>query len=330
MPKVSIIVPVYKAEQYLHRCVNSILSQSFTDWECILVDDGSPDKSGAICDEYVAKDSRIQVIHKENGGVGSARNAGLDKAIGEWIWFVDSDDWIEQNSLKTIYDILTKTKVDICFFEFNPISTYNINKSFSFSSFIGEHQKTAIYYSKPECAKAIVNLEMCGGFGWTWNKWFKKSIIDKYILRFDQRFSLQEDHLFTFSYIMHVESILITSYVPYNYLISNGSLLRRKHPYIATKQQIDAIYDARCTICKYYEIFDSDYIKWFKSDYASRLVSNLTIIKESGLSNLKCLLEISYTKHFIDSNDVDSTRIKKFRMIKWLPNQLLLFVLKLV
>ena len=80
MPKVSIIVPVYKEEQYLHRCIDSILSQYFTDWELILVDDGSPDRSGTICDEYAQKDARIQVIHKVNGGVSNARQSGMDIA----------------------------------------------------------------------------------------------------------------------------------------------------------------------------------------------------------------------------------------------------------
>lgn len=94
MPTLSIIVPVYKVEPYLHRCVDSILAQTFTDFELILVDDGSPDNCGAICDEYAAKDSRILVIHKENGGLSDARNAGLDIAKGEYIGFVDSDDYI--------------------------------------------------------------------------------------------------------------------------------------------------------------------------------------------------------------------------------------------
>ena len=83
MPKISIIVPVYKAEKYLNRCVDSILAQTFTDWELLLIDDGSPDRSGEICDEYAKKDSRIRVIHKENGGVSSARQRGLDESIGE-------------------------------------------------------------------------------------------------------------------------------------------------------------------------------------------------------------------------------------------------------
>ena len=90
-PKISVIVPVYKVEEYLHRCVDSILSQSFTDFELILVDDGSPDNCGKICDEYAQKDSRVKVFHKPNGGVSSARNYGLDNAKGEWIAFVDSE-----------------------------------------------------------------------------------------------------------------------------------------------------------------------------------------------------------------------------------------------
>ena len=89
MPEVSVIVPVYKVEAYLRRCVDSILAQTFTDFELILVDDGSPDNCGAICDEYAEKDNRVRVIHKENGGVSSARNAGLDAAAGNYICFVE-------------------------------------------------------------------------------------------------------------------------------------------------------------------------------------------------------------------------------------------------
>ena len=88
---VSIIVPVYNTEKFLHRCIDSILAQTYTDFELLLIDDGSKDSSGAICDEYAVKDARVRVFHKENGGVSSARNLGLDNAKGEWITFVDSD-----------------------------------------------------------------------------------------------------------------------------------------------------------------------------------------------------------------------------------------------
>ena len=101
-PKISVIVPVYKVEQYLHRCIDSILSQSFTDFELLLIDDGSPDNCGKICDEYTQKDSRVRVFHKPNGGVSSARNLGLDNAKGKWIAFIDSDDFVEKEYLEKL------------------------------------------------------------------------------------------------------------------------------------------------------------------------------------------------------------------------------------
>ena len=105
-PKISVIIPVYNAESTLRRCVDSVLAQTFTDFECLLIDDGSKDRSGAICDEYAARDSRIRAFHKENGGVSSARNLGLDNATGEWIAFVDSDDWAGEKYLESFSEYL--------------------------------------------------------------------------------------------------------------------------------------------------------------------------------------------------------------------------------
>lgn len=105
-PKVSVIVPVYNVEKLLQRCIDSILAQTFTDFELLLIDDGSKDKSGEICDEYAAKDSRIRVFHKQNGGVSTARNLGIDKAQGEWIYFVDSDDIVLPSALGTFCSLI--------------------------------------------------------------------------------------------------------------------------------------------------------------------------------------------------------------------------------
>ena len=101
---ISIIVPVYKVEQYLHRCIDSILAQTYPNLEIILVDDGSPDRSGEICDEYAEKDSRIKVIHQKNAGVSTARNAGLDICTGEYVAFVDSDDYLESDMIQKLQD----------------------------------------------------------------------------------------------------------------------------------------------------------------------------------------------------------------------------------
>lgn len=113
MCEISIIVPVYNVEKYLNKCVDSILKQTFGDFELILVDDGSPDNSGAICDQYAEEDSRVKVIHKENGGLSDARNAGIEIAKGNYIGFVDSDDYIDKNMYKQLYDSLTKNDVDL-------------------------------------------------------------------------------------------------------------------------------------------------------------------------------------------------------------------------
>ena len=117
MPQISVIVPVYNVEPYLRRCVDSILAQSFTNFELILVDDGSPDNCGTICDEYAAKDDRIHVIHQKNGGLSAARNAGIDWAYANsdsrWISFIDSDDWVHTQYLELLLDACIKNHTEI-------------------------------------------------------------------------------------------------------------------------------------------------------------------------------------------------------------------------
>ena len=123
MPTISIIVPVYKVEKYIHRCVDSILGQTFTDFELILVDDGSPDGCPAICDKYAANDSRIHVIHQQNGGLSAARNAGIDWAFAnsdsQWLSFIDSDDWVHPEYLQRLLDAALghDVSVSICGYE---------------------------------------------------------------------------------------------------------------------------------------------------------------------------------------------------------------------
>ena len=118
MSLVSVIVPVYKVEKYLNRCVNSILNQTYKDLEVILVDDGSPDSCPEICDGYAQKDKRVKVIHKENGGQGSARNSGLDVARGEYILFVDSDDYIAKNLIEITLQKAERFDADMVIFDY--------------------------------------------------------------------------------------------------------------------------------------------------------------------------------------------------------------------
>ena len=130
-PKVSIIVPVYKAEKYLQRCVDSILAQTFTDFELLLVDDGPPDSSGIISDRYAATDPRVHVFHKPNGGVSSARNLGIDNARGEWLMFVDADDTISKNLFQISSKFFDNTQI----IKFSVIGCFRLMKKFEAASF---------------------------------------------------------------------------------------------------------------------------------------------------------------------------------------------------
>ena len=118
MPKISVIVPIYKAENYLHRCVDSFLSQTLTEFEILLVDDGSPDKSGDMCDDYAKKDYRVRVIHKENGGVSRARQTGTDHAMGDYIIHADPDDWVEPTMLQDLYEKAETEDADMVICDF--------------------------------------------------------------------------------------------------------------------------------------------------------------------------------------------------------------------
>lgn len=179
MPTFSIIVPVYKTEKFVEKCISSILKQTFEDFELILVDDGSPDKCPFICDEYRKKDSRIKVLHKKNGGVSSARNQGLRMATGEYIWFVDSDDYIEPDALQKLNESQDEIGADLCVFnsKLEEIARFdNINKFFS------------QYYFTYKL-----------GFE-PWNKIYRREIIQKYNLEFDVQESIGEDLLFNIQY----------------------------------------------------------------------------------------------------------------------------------
>ena len=122
MPLFSIIIPVYKVEEYIHKCLDSVVCQSYDNFECIVIDDGSPDNCGRICDEYAMLDRRFNVIHQKNSGVSSARNVGIENSRGEYLLFVDSDDWIEKETLELLYKEIFKNKPDVIVFGYTEVS----------------------------------------------------------------------------------------------------------------------------------------------------------------------------------------------------------------
>ena len=205
MPKISIIVPVYKVEKYLERCLDSIIAQTFSDWECILIDDGSPDNSGKICDEYAEKDERFVVIHQENAGVSAARNAGLDIAKGEYITFVDSDDWIDSNTYQMAYDVTKNNEVDLVLWG---IVYEKAESSVTRNFKVGFFEQDDI----------INNFEPS-----TCHKLFRKKIIYENKLFFPEGLTLSEDKYFSFLYLLKSNCVFGIEGCYYHYRIYSGS-----------------------------------------------------------------------------------------------------------
>ena len=177
MAQVSIIVPVYQVETYLRQCIDSILAQTFTDFELILVDDGSKDKSGEICEEYAGKDGRVRVIHKENGGLSDARNAGLEQAAGEYFMFVDSDDYIAPTMIERLYNSIQSESADIAACNFCYVFDKKEKKDFSTAMEAEVLQGSEIFYYRKN--------DRSYGF-WTvaWNKLYKSETFRNVRFRF--------------------------------------------------------------------------------------------------------------------------------------------------
>lgn len=214
MSKISVIVPVYNTESYLRECIESILRQSYADFELLLVDDGSTDESAAICDEYEAKDSRVRAFHKPNGGVSSARNLGLDNANGEWVAFVDSDDNVAETYLAELADCVSDD-VDLVV-----SGVYLINDKLAY---FPPTRKLAI-----ETDLAFLDEQLCSTYLRTpWAKMFRCGIIQAESIRFNTKMRISEDTEFILNYLPYVHGIQFVSAHSYYYKDSWMGSLRR-------------------------------------------------------------------------------------------------------
>lgn len=213
MERISVIVPIYKVEAYLDKCVQSIVDQTYSELEIILVDDGSPDRCGQMCDAWAEKDSRIRVIHKENGGLSDARNAGLAVATGQLISFIDSDDWIEPEFLQTLYDALEQDDAQIA-----ECGICLVDEDGRVLSQRGPEKSEAI--GKIEALRRLV-LE-AGVFQTVWNKLYRRDVIGDILF---EKGKYNEDDFWTYQIFDRTERLALVDRPMLNYLQRGGSIM---------------------------------------------------------------------------------------------------------
>ncbi len=259
-PFFSLILPVYNVKQYVERCVQSILAQSFSDYEVILVDDGSTDGSGELCDVLSGRCDRISVLHKENGGLASARNAGMEKAQGEYIWFVDSDDWIEPGSLEILYDYAAREKTDIVKFDYIRVEGTSQPVHCNVTPGVYREERLEQLRNRAFLTAGKYVLSVCT------HLYRRKFFVQNPPTFISERLVGSEDDLFNLEVLAKAESICVIPNTLYNYFQRMGSLTQRYKKNLPGRYEIlynslRETYD-RFGILQQYESRISTYYVW--------------------------------------------------------------------
>lgn len=215
-PTVSIIVPVYNAEKTLERCVDSILNQTYQDFELLLVDDGSPDGSGALCDAYARQDSRVRVFHQENAGVSAARNLALDHAAGEYLQFLDSDDWITPDATSSLVRAAREHQCDLVIADFYRVCEDRVSHKGDIDD--------PVVLTQEEYAAHMMENPADFYYGVLWNKLYRRDIVEAHHLRMDPEISWCEDFMFNLEYIRQARRFYALQVPIYYYVKTKGSL----------------------------------------------------------------------------------------------------------
>ncbi len=272
---ISVIVPVYKVEAYLDTCIQSIVNQTYTDLEIILVDDGSPDNCPAMCDAWAKKDSRIKVIHKENGGVSSARNFGLDMASGKYVVFVDSDDFVSKEMITE----LVKAMEAYAGANLLPVVAFcqSMNENISWDD-------SDLTCTQPYVLDSVLHLHKlrCGDY--CWGALYRTDIIERFHLRFANHIRNLEDVLWNTMYSLYVDSVVLVSAPLYFYRCTPGSITAHSRDvdwqincWIAVRNSLIAYYQgAVLTNPQKYKLRKS-YRKYMNNIYAEAIVGGLSM-----------------------------------------------------
>ena len=286
---ISIIIPVYNVEKYLCRCIDSVINQTYKNLEIILIDDGSTDNSGKICDEYVLKDNRIKVIHKQNGGVSSARNTGLDVAKGEYIGFVDSDDYIERDMYEILYNLIVNNNVKIsCCNKF--IFSKDKNKFIESKSF-------------PNKAGVLSFEEILNDSKhdfYIWNKLFNRKLIGN--IHFNEQITLGEDLVFIYQLLQKAGNAFFYEKAKY-YYYNNTQSTTRTHIFKKGHINLILFYENLINYCKEHKLktgykkyknFQIDWIinflSWIRTENPIKNKESLKVLVKYARKNLFCVL----------------------------------------
>ena len=227
-PKVSIIVPIYNVERFLDRCMDSLLNQTLKDIEIIMVDDGSPDNCPQMCDEYAKKDSRVKVVHKANAGLGYARNSGLDVASGEYVAFVDSDDYVDLDAYQTMYNEAVRVNADYVCCGYKRIAHGKCVWEYA-----GETYNKSDLFKGGECVEFLKGMigkdssnHRFSHFDFAvWHGIYQRRVLEQYNVRFcSERDLISEDIVFHLDFIPHCHTIQTIPNTYYNYCLNEGTL----------------------------------------------------------------------------------------------------------
>lgn len=306
---ISVIVPVYNADKFLNRCIDSILNQSYCNFELILVNDGSTDQSGVICDKYLQQDDRVRVIHKVNGGVSSARNAGMREAKGQFVLFVDSDDWLEAEYIEQIIPLGSEDFV------------YGGYKQYDHGVFVESHTPQERIMTLNEVKEHFFTLlRQQYSFYYVWCCCYNTSILKEKGICFNTDKKIGEDMLFNIQYLENCKTIRFVSIHSYCHDGVDNSLVRRYYPDRADKEK----YETKSQ--EAFAGYDSFYMRWLNW-HTAIFHYHVWIKRKTGAE--RRLVQKQLDKCFSDSyfraclsyvrkNGTLDERIKTFFMRRWL------------
>ncbi|MHC0036442.1 glycosyltransferase [Pseudoneobacillus sp. C159] len=298
-PKVSIVVPIYNVEKHLAKCLDSIISQKLDDIEIILVNDGSTDKSGEIAEQFSEKDNRIKVIHKENGGLSSARNEGMKIASGEYLVFIDSDDWLEPDMFEVMYNAASNIQADVV------ISGYTIDFNNEGYSIDKIPDKTVIAKSKDQIGESVFELNKKGFFNVVWNKMYKTKFIQEINAFFILDAMPAEDLIFNVKVFKNVEKLMILNKPFYHYMKRDEETLVNK--YYPRLFEISIQKHEKCKeIFNYFSLNNEKQQEWLINSFLYDL-SNCII----NLYRKDCQLTRSERFHFIKNNILEDIFVRE-------------------